>query len=109
MSMNLTVEAASRLSSRATDFGRGMFGFRFAKPTWTFESMQGAGLEGNIVLRISCDVGTVICVRRMAALAFTQNDACWLGTRMADDGRRCSAVEDSKLDAKFERFLDVPG
>ena len=58
MSTNLTVAAASKLESRAADFGRGKLGCILAMPTCTLESMKGVGFEGNNVLRMSFDVGT---------------------------------------------------
>jgi hypothetical protein len=71
--------------------------------------MKGAGLEGNIVERMSCDEGTVICVRRTAALAFTQLAAFWFGPRIADDGRLSDALVDRRLDTKLDRLTAVPG
>jgi hypothetical protein len=108
-STNLTVEAASRLSSCVADCGRGMFGCMLAMPTWSLDSMKGAGLDGNIVVRMSRDVGTVICVRRRPALTFTHVAACWFAPRMAEDGLLCDALVDRRFVTKLDRSTAVPG
>ena len=71
--------------------------------------MKGAGLDGNIVVRMSRDVGTVICVRRRPALTFTHVAACWFAPRMAEDGLLCDALVDRRFVTKLDRSTAVPG